>query len=64
VLTEQTEKRLREYIAKYPTEVYGKINQVTEDASTEYLRRLRMIKLNFCNNHEERKAFSAAIEAR
>jgi hypothetical protein len=38
ILTKETEKRLREHIAKkYPTEVYGKISQVIEEAVKEYL---------------------------
>jgi hypothetical protein len=42
ILTKETEKRLREHIAKkYPTEVYGKISQVIEEAVKEYLSRTR-----------------------
>lgn len=38
-LTDPTEKTLREYIAKkYPTEIYGKIGEVFDDAVKEYLQ--------------------------
>jgi hypothetical protein len=39
MLTPETEKSLRTYIAKkYPTEIYGKISEIIETALKEYLQ--------------------------
>jgi hypothetical protein len=42
IINDELEERLRRYIArKYPTETYGKIKQVIEEALTEYLQKMQ-----------------------
>jgi hypothetical protein len=39
ILTEETNRNLREYVAKkYPLESYGKISQVIEEALKQHLK--------------------------
>jgi hypothetical protein len=41
IIDDKLEERLRRYIAsKYPTETYGKIKQIIEQALTEYLQKV------------------------
>ncbi len=41
IIDDKLEEKLRRFIAqKYPTETYGKIKRIIEEALTEYLQKL------------------------
>jgi len=44
IIDDKLEEKLRRHIShKYPTETYGKIKQIIEEALTEYLQKMEEV---------------------